>query len=69
MIDRYYYQQLDKQDDVIGKAVTLNGKPAKIVRDGRFASVAPLDSAEGTVPYSWAAIFTTLETGGDFKTG
>ncbi len=47
-----------------GRAVTLHGKPAKIVRDaeGR-AWVAPLDPELGSVPYSWSAVVLVCDSG------
>ena len=53
--------RLDQQDKYIGKAVTLNGEPAKIVRNGDFADVAPLDTSKGAVPFSWTAIYNICD--------
>jgi hypothetical protein len=48
--------------DYIGQPCTLNGKPAKIVKDSDgFANVAPLDPEQGAVPYSWTAIYNIMD--------
>ena len=53
--------QPEKRAEYIGRAVTLNGHPAKIVREGAFAAIAPLDSSKGTLQYSWGAVFRTCD--------
>jgi hypothetical protein len=46
----------------IGRACTLHGEPAKIVKDvDGHASVAPLDSSRGSVPYSWTAVYNIMD--------
>ena len=48
--------------DYIGRAVTLNGQPAKVTKDATGRSyVAPLNPNHGTVPYSWVAIFNVID--------
>jgi hypothetical protein len=57
------------QDEYVGRAVTLNGMPAKVTRnpDG-FARIAPLDPKYGVVPYSWAAVYNICDNhGGRFE--
>ena len=56
--------------DYIGREVTLQGRPAKIVKDGQgMAVVVPVDSERGGVPYSWAAVFNICDNrGGRFGT-
>ncbi len=54
--------------DYIGRAVTLQGAPAKVVKDcdGR-AHISPLNPDVGTVPYSWVAVFNIVDNhGGKF---
>ena len=42
----------------VGRAVTLNGQPAKVVKDDEgYAHVTPLDPTCGPVSYSWVAVF------------
>ena len=62
------------QQEYIGRSVTLNGIPAKIVRQepdghgGTFAAVAPLNPSLGVVPFSWCAIYNVCDNhGGRFE--
>ena len=64
----------ETQSEYIGRAVTLNGVPAKVVRQesdgfsGTYAAVAPLDPSLGVVPFSWCAIYNVCDNrGGRFE--
>ena len=63
----------DGQVEYIGMACTLDGKPAKIVRQepdghgGTYAAVATLDGM-AVVPWSWCAIYSVCDNrGGKFS--
>lgn len=48
--------------DYVGRGVSLNGRAAKVVLDGKgHALVAPLDPARGSVPFSWVTVFNVCD--------
>lgn len=55
------YAAIDR-GDYVGRAVTLNGKPATVHKDkDGWPWIAPLDTKFGTVPYSWAAVYNICD--------
>ena len=51
--------------EYVGRAVTLNGEPAKITTTPEgYARISPLDPRAGTVQYSWVAVFNVCDNHG-----
>ena len=55
------YADIDRRG-YVGRAVTLNGEPAKVTMDkDGWPWIAPLDSSKGTIPFSWVAVYNICD--------